>query len=282
MSSFLEIDGIRYETLPLLRRIVNRAVINPLVNYIVPAKLLVQYLKGSKSLLAHESILRPGGWRAMRLCYENAPPRDMVDKRILKDAVLTLSARNRRRMAVRAIGDLIRKYSPHGDVHIVGIGTGPGFNVLEAMVDAATDRVFAYCIDEDSDAFAFGERLADELGLGGRVRYIAGNAVNLERLLDVVPHIVKMVGILEYLSDDQVRDLLRTSHRMLPAGGSILVNSMMDSHGVDRYLRRIFNWHLNYRSPRKILRLFEECGFSDFHVRSDPLGVYAILAGSKP
>jgi cyclopropane fatty-acyl-phospholipid synthase-like methyltransferase len=217
----------------------------------------------------------------MKLCYDNAEPRDMVDRRILKDAILTLSARNRRRMAVKTIRDLIHRYSPYGDVHIVGIGTGPGFNVLEAMVDAKTDRVFAYCIDEDADAFAFGEQLAEEMGLKGRVRYIAGNAINLEHLLEVVPHIVKMVGILEYLTDEQVKDLLRVSHRMLPAGGSILVNSMMDSHGVDRYLRRVFNWHLNYRSPRKILRLFEECGFGDFHLRSDPLGVYAILAASK-
>ena len=89
----------------------------------------------------------------MNLCYRNGEPRDLVDKRILKDAILTISARNRKRMAVRELSDLIRKYRVEGDVHIVGIGTGPGFNLLEAMVDAKTDRVFAYCIDEDSDAF---------------------------------------------------------------------------------------------------------------------------------
>jgi len=278
---YIEIDGIRYETLPLLQRIFNRTILNPLVNYIVPAKILTDFISTSRSPLVQESILRPGGWRAMRISYENREPRDWIDKRILKDAVLTLSARNRKRMAVRALRELIHKYRVQGDVHIVGIGTGPGFNVLEAMVDANTDRVFAYCIDEDIDAFEFGKRLADEMGLGGRVQYIAGNAVNLEHLLEVVPHIVKMVGILEYLTDDQVTELFRVSHRMLPPGGSILVNSMRDTHGVDRYLRRVFNWHLNYRSPRRILRLFEECGFGDFNHRSDPLGVYSIVVASK-
>ncbi|MCX6354262.1 MAG: class I SAM-dependent methyltransferase family protein [Candidatus Aureabacteria bacterium] len=278
---YLEIDGIRYETLSLFRKVFNRAVINPLINYIVPTKLLLNFLNKSKSPLLHESISRPGGWRAMKLCYENGEPVDAVDKRILKDAVLTLSARNRRRMAVRVLKDLIQKYRVGGDVHIVGIGTGPGFNVLEAMVDAETDRVFAYCIDEDSDAFSFGEKLAEQMGLKGRVRYITGNAINLEGLLEVVPHVVKMVGILEYLTDDQVMELLRMSHRILPPGGSVLVNSITAHHGVDRYLRRVFNWHLNYRSPRKILSLFEESGFSDFHLRQDPLGVYAILVGSK-
>lgn len=277
----LEIDGVRYETLSLFRKAMNRAVINPLINYIVPTNVLLGFLSKSRSPLLHESILRPGGWRAMKITYENGTPLDRIDKRILKDAVLTLSARNRKRMAVRVLRELIHKYRIGGDVHIVGIGTGPGFNVLEAMVDAETDRVFAYCIDEDADAFTFGMRMAEEMGLRGRVRYIAGDAINLERLLEVVPHIVKMVGILEYLTDEQVKDLLNVSHRMLPPGGSVVVNSMVATHGVDRYLRRIFNWHLNYRSPRKILRLFEECGFGDFHLRRDPLGVYAILVGSK-
>lgn len=277
----IEIDGVRYETLSLLQRVVNRTILNPLINYIVPSGILVDFLSKSRSPLVQESLLRPGGWRAMRICYENGDPVDFVDKRILKDAVLTLSARNRRRMAVRTIRDLIHKYRVDGDVHIVGIGTGPGFNVLEAMIDARTDRVFAYCIDEDTDAFDFGRRMAEEMGLTRRVRYIPGNAINLEHLLEVVPHIVKMVGILEYLTDDQVRDLLRVSHRKLAKGGSVLVNSMVSSHGVDRYLRRVFNWHLNYRSPDTIMRLFEECGFGDFHVRSDPLGVYAIIAGAK-
>ncbi len=279
--SHIEIDGIRYETLPLLRKIFNRAVLNPLVNYVVPAKILTDFISKSKSPLVQESILRPGGWRAMRISYENGVPQDWIDKCILKDAVLTLSARNRKRMAVRALRDLIHKYRVGGDVHIVGIGTGPGFNVLDAMVDARTDRVFAYCIDEDANAFEFGRKLADEMGLSGRVKYISGNAINLEHLLEVVPHIVKMVGILEYLTDDQVKGLFQVSRRMLPAGGSILVNSMRDTHGVDRYLRRVFNWHLNYRSPQKILNLFEECGFGDFHHRSDPLGVYSIVVASK-
>lgn len=278
---YLEIDGVRYETLPLFQRVFNRALVNPLINYLVPAKVLSGILGTSKSPLLRESLLRPGGWRAMKITYDNGAPVDFIDKCMLKDAVLTLSARNRRRMAVRSIGDLIKKYRVNGDVHIVGIGTGPGFNVLEAMVDAGSDRVFAYCIDEDTDAFDFGRAMASAMGLRDRVRYIAGDAINLEHVLDVVPHIVKMVGILEYLNDDQVRNLLRLSHRRLSPGGTVLVNSMVSSHGVDRYMRRIFNWHLTYRSPEKIMRLFEECSFGDFGLRSDPLGVYSIITASK-
>jgi cyclopropane fatty-acyl-phospholipid synthase-like methyltransferase len=281
MMHYLNIDGIKYETVPLVRRVFNQTVINPLINYIIPSRLLQRFLTSSRSTLVHESIARPGGWRAMRICYENREPQDFIDKIILKDAVLTLSARNRKKMAVREIGSLIDKYSVTGDVHIVGIGTGPGFNVLEAMVDAKSDKVFAYCIDEDADAFAYGKELVESLGLAKRVRYIKGNAVNLEHLLEIVPHVVKMVGILEYLTDDQVRDLMRVSYRKLRSGGSVLVNSMLDRHGVDRYLRRVFDWKLNYRSPQQVVRLFKDCGFTDFTVRNDPLGVYSIIVASK-
>ncbi len=277
----VEIDGVCYETLSLFRRAFNCALVNPLINHLVSARLLIGILKRSRSPLLTESLLRPGGWRAMRITYDNGEPVDYIDKCMLKSAALTLSARNRRKMTVRSIGDLIVKYRAGGDVHIVGIGTGPGFNVLEAMSNANTDRVFAYCIDKDPDAFAFGRSMAAKMGLDGRVRYISGNAVDLELLIDVVPQIVKMVGIIEYLNDDQVRDLFRVSRRRLAPGGTVLVNSMLSNHGVDRYLRRVFNWHLKYRSPERIMRLLEECGFSGFDLRSDPLGVYSVITASR-
>jgi len=279
--SIVEIDGVCYETLSLFRRAFNCALVNPLINHLVSARLLIGILKRSRSPLLTESLLRPGGWRAMRITYDNGEPVDYIDKCMLKSAALTLSARNRRKMTVRSIGDLIVKYRAGGDVHIVGIGTGPGFNVLEAMSNANTDRVFAYCIDKDPDAFAFGRSMAAKMGLDGRVRYISGNAVDLELLIDVVPQIVKMVGIIEYLNDDQVRDLFRVSRRRLAPGGTVLVNSMLSNHGVDRYLRRVFNWHLKYRSPERIMRLLEECGFSGFDLRSDPLGVYSVITASR-
>lgn len=277
----VEIDGVCCETLSLFRRAFNCALVNPLINHLVSARLLIGILKTSRSPLLTESLLRPGGWRAMRITYDNGEPVDYIDKCMLKSAALTLSARNRRKMTVRSIGDLIVKYRAGGDVHIVGIGTGPGFNVLEAMANANTERVFAYCIDKDPDAFAFGRSMAAKMGLDDRVRYISGNAVDLERLIDVVPQIVKMVGIIEYLNDDQVRDLFRVSRRRLAPGGTVLVNSMLSNHGVDRYLRRVFNWHLKYRSPERIMRLLEECGFSGFGLRSDPLGVYSVITASR-
>ncbi len=112
---------------------------------------------------------------------------------------------------------------------------------------------------------------------------MAGNAKSLEEHLkvEVSPHIVKMVGILEYLTDDQVRELLLTCHHILLSEGSVLANSMQNAHGVDPYMRRVFNWHLNYRSPRRMIELFEECGFSDFQVLNEPLGVYGIVTGFK-
>lgn len=280
---YVEIDGIRFEALSLPRKIFNRLVVNPFINYILPKKWIRDFLKQSNSPLANESILRPGGWRAMHLTYENAEPCGLVDKLILQKAVLTLAARNRKRMAVREIRDLIHRYEGKGSIHVVGIGTGPGFNLQEAMHSARTDDVYAVCIDEDSDAFHFGQKMSEAKGMAERVCFLTGDAKSMEEHLkvEVAPHIVKMVGILEYLTDDQVTQLLTTCHTILRSGGSVLANSMENAHGVDPYMRRVFNWHLNYRSPRKIMELFGDCGFSDFQVLREPLGVYGIVAGFK-
>ena len=66
------IMDIAFERLSLTRRLMKRALIDPLSNYL-PASWLRALLRFGKSELAASNWTDPGGWRSMVISYDGAP-----------------------------------------------------------------------------------------------------------------------------------------------------------------------------------------------------------------
>lgn len=272
----------KFESLSKGRIFIKNVLINPLINYLLPRKFLLHLLKTKRSPLLEESIRAPGGWRSMHLSYENAAPVSTLDKLVLRFGIFPMGLRNRKRMMTRILKDLIHDFSAKGHVHIVGVGAGPGTNVIEAMAKAERDNVTAYCLDLDDEAFPHGEILKKRHGLEAhRVKYIKGNAVELEKHVKVTPHIIKLIGILEYLSDKEAADLLRFAHRALDTHGAVVTHSIYNRHGHERFMKHFLNLKLNYRSVSHVSGMLEAAGFSIVHEEMEPLGIYAAIVGRK-
>lgn len=271
-----------FECLSKGRLIVKNLFINPLVNYLLPRKILLHLLKTNRSPLLEESIRAPGGWRSMHLSYENNTPVSSIDKLVLRYGIFPMGLRNRKRMMTRLLKELIHEFSPRGHVNIVGVGAGPGTNVIEAMAMAERDNVTAYCLDLDDESFPHGEMLKKRHGLeADRVKYIKGNAVELERHVKVTPQIIKLIGILEYLSDKEVAELLRFAFSALDSHGAVVTHSIHNRHGHERFMKHFLNLRLNYRPESHLLGMLEAAGFSNFHLETEPLGIYSAMVGRK-
>ena len=111
----------------------NRWLGNPLKNRLLPAEWLRRGLRASKSPLIAESFARPGGWRSMELVYANAEPVDWLDRQALRLNPVSIAARNRRRYVIFKLRTLIDEFAARGPVTIVGIGSGPGTHVQQAL-----------------------------------------------------------------------------------------------------------------------------------------------------
>lgn len=271
-----------FETLSKPRLFIKNVLINPLVNYLMPRKLLLHILKTNKSPLLEESIRAPGGWRSMHISYENKEPVSALDKLVLRFGIFPMGLRNRKRMMTRIIKDLIHDFSSHGHVHIIGVGAGPGTNVIEAMAKAERGNVTAYCLDLDDESFGHGETLKKKHGLeADRVKYIKGNAVELEKHVKVTPQIIKLIGILEYLSDKQVAELFRFAFHALEHHGAVVTHSIYNRHGHERFMKHFLNLDLNYRSVSHISGMLEACGFSIVYEEMEPLNIYAAIVARK-
>ncbi len=273
-------DGVDFESPKKSSKIAKKFFVNPLINYL-PKRFLLWLFSKTKSPLLKECLVKAGSWKTMRISYENRPHVDLMDKFFLTFGSFPMALRNRKRLVAKKLTACIAAHEER-PLHIMGVGAGSGSNTIEALKTLKDEKIYAKLLDLASDAFEYGKSLAKEAGLpDGQVTFIQGNALELEKHLDFTPHIVKLVGIIEYLTDEQVQELFDLAYRVLPEKGSVVVNAISNKHGNDRFVRRVFNLHLNYRTPQKIIGMLTQSGFSNFLPEREPLKVYHVISCQK-
>jgi len=275
------IDGIEYEDFHFIGKLLKKTIFNPFINHILPPQLLKNVLKGSKSELAQESLISPGSWVSMQICYDNRPAKDIIDTIVLKLGSFPVGLRNRKKLATAELTKLIHTYKGKNKILIVGIGAGLAVNALEAMAASDLKNVYGYFVDLDEKTIEPGMEIAANMGLADRVKFIKGNAIHLEQYIPENAHILKLIGIIEYLTDDQVLEILKVGYHNLAEDGSVYTHSIEPVHGIDPFLRKVFNLHLNYRSKDHVISLLNQTGFKIVNVSREPLGIYHMITAKK-
>ena len=276
-------DGIEFQVFSLRQKI-RHTFTNPFKNWILPTGLLRKVMVWSGSPIVLESLHRPGGWKAMEIIYKNATPINFIDALSVRDACFPMAIRNRKKLVTKTISGLVQKYAGASCVVIVGVGAGPGTNIQEGILQSGIDKfkVAAYLIDMDSDAFEYGKAAAKERGLEEQVHFIQGDAREIHKHVpNIAPHIVKMIGIIEYLNDDQVLDLFGAMLKAMAPGGSIITHSLEDVYNTRRFLKRALNWHIYMRTPAHVTELLERAGFQGVTAKAEPMGIYTIVVAQK-
>ena len=270
-------EEVGFEQPSLLRRTIKTAIVNPFANY-MPSGMLRGLLKFGKSELAAANWRDPGGWRSMVISYDGHPKK-LADRILVNSGTVPMALRNRRRLGARLLSELIDS-SKSDPVHALCLGAGPGRIIVDAMAKA-NRNCHATLVDLNSDAFEYGLQIAGEAGLANKVRFIQADVRDIESLLDCPPDVVKMIGICEYLTDEQIVEIVKAAAKVMPSGSAIVFNSISKSHGTDRFFRRVFGLHMNHRSPEQLQSLIGQAGFDDFDATPEPLGVYHVIVGRK-
>ncbi len=268
---------IEFENQSPLRRAIKAAVVNPLSNYL-PAGVLKAVLRFGESEMAAANWTDPGGWRSMVISYDGQP-RQIADKLLVGVGTMSMALRNRKLLGSRLLARLIDSAESE-QTHVLCLGAGPGTIIMDAMTQADGDS-FATLVDLSSDAFDYGRAQAEKLGLSDRVRFIQSDVRHIHQFLDRPPDVVKMLGICEYLTDEQIVDIASAVADEMPTNTSIVFNSISKAHGNDRFLRRVFGLYMIHRTPAELQQLMAKAGFTDFTAAPEPLGVYHVIVGHR-
>jgi ubiquinone/menaquinone biosynthesis C-methylase UbiE len=178
----------------------------------------------------------------------------------------------------------VKSRAQAGQLSIIGVGAGPGLHVQEAIVQSGIDprQVQAYLIDRDSDAFEYGRQCARDRGIENCVSFVQGDAREIRRVLpDVAPQIVKVVGLLEYLTDAQAVDLLRALREVMVSGGQILTHGIVDRYNTAPFVARTFGLKHVYRTANQVQDMLESVGFGSVEMCEEPLKIYPILVAKR-
>lgn len=257
---------------------------NPGKNHLIPAPWLQKLVKSSGSPLIEESFRSPGGWRSMEIVYRNDKPVDWFDRQALQDNPISMAARNRRKVVTSRLMDLVEQYRDNSPVLMLGVGAGPGNHIQAAIAESGltSDQVQAWLIDIADDAFEFGRQLADSLGISDSVHFIQGDARRIsEALPNTHPHIVKLVGIVEYLTDNQLAEMLEAIHGVMDPNGSLLTHGLIDRYGTGRFLERVFELKHHPRDEQKMTAMLNDAGFDVVHSVTEPTGIHPILTAVR-
>ncbi|MCE5278779.1 MAG: class I SAM-dependent methyltransferase [Planctomycetaceae bacterium] len=268
---------IQFERQGPLTRALKAALVNPVGNYL-PAKLLRGLLKWTKSDVAASNWADPGGWRSMVISYTGNPPKG-IDKILVRGGTIPMALRNRRRLASRLEARLIEQ-AGHSPAHVLCLGAGPGIITMDAMREAKADSRTTL-VDISGDAFEHGRELAAQHGLSDRVNFIQGDVRDIKDMLDHRTDIVEMMGICEYLQDDQIVSIAKAVAELMPAGSALMFNSLSNQHGTDRFFRRVFGLHMIHRTPEQLQGLFSQASFGQYVSFTEPLRVYTVVVGKK-
>jgi 2-polyprenyl-3-methyl-5-hydroxy-6-metoxy-1,4-benzoquinol methylase len=269
------VKDIEFERLSLAARLAKKILINPLANYL-PAGLLKKFLRDGQSELALANWRDPGGWRSMVISYGGNPEKTW-DRILVKGGTIPMALRNRRRLAGRLIARLIDDVD-HEPVHVLCLGAGSGMIIADAMAQAKKNSE-ATLVDISSDAFDFGRQHAEEMYLSGRMKFVQGDVRDVAGMLEKRVDLVKMIGICEYLQDEQIVSIVQAIAEVMPVGASIVFNSISRRHGTDRFFRRVFGLNMIHRNPEDLQALLKPAGFGEFVTFAEPLGVYNVVVG---
>ena len=271
------VGDVEFERVGLVKRAIKTVLINPFANY-APAGMLKSLLRFGKSELAAANWADPGGWRSMVISYHGRP-RQIADKILVGGGSMAIALRNRRRLASRILAALI-EHAPSEPVEVLCLGAGPGHIIMDALCQVRR-AAHATLVDLSGDAFEYGRQLARELGLEQKVRFVQGDVRDIRTMLDRPPHVVKMLGICEYLDDEHIVGIARAVAEVMDERGSIVFNDLSDRHGTDRFFRRVFGLHMKHRTARQLCDLFGQAGFDEFDQTAEPLGVYRVIVAHR-
>ena len=277
-------DGESVLESPSLMRRVGWMMTNPWKNTLLPAALLRSLMSRSRSPLIAESLARPGGWRAMEIIYAQAPAVDWLDRQALYDNPVCMAARNRRRIVTGILTQLLAEAPADHPITMLGVGAGPGRHIQTAIAHSGLppERIQAYLIDRDDDAFRYGRDISSHLGTSACVRFIQGDARQIrETLPDVSASIVKVVGLAEYLNDQEFVGLFSALREVMAPHGTLVTHGFVDYRRSGQFLSRVFQLRHTQRNEVQMRSLLSAAGFRVTSCVTEPVRIHPILTAVR-
>ncbi len=217
----------------------------------------------------HQAKYGAAGWRSLDLFYNYhekvVPALDHDIEGALTRYWMGMANRqavtNRLKIVVNLLADAFAEFAHEGEIRILSLASGSAQAVIAAMLRCPQLNVRAVLIDNDETAIEEARKNAGQAGLADRFAFVCGATSQLEEVCaDCHPHIIEMVGFLDYRPTAKAIELIRRIRDHLPDGG-VFITSNIRPNPEKSFLDWVLLWPMIYRSEEELAELLVEGGF---------------------
>lgn len=191
--------------------------------------------------------------------------------------------RNRLLISIRLLEEAIQAVPDEETVRILSIASGSARAVVSAIKHFPNRKFNVTLLDADPTALANAKALAQREGIADSFTYYNGTTNDIECVVgDNKPHIVEMVGFMDYRPHQKAVALSRRIKNLLRDGGVYLCANIQPNNEAGLLTWGLL-WPMIYRTTEEYARVMREAGFSDTNVRyvREPFGIHILSVAKK-
>jgi len=234
----------------------------------------------------HEAKCGAASWRALDLFYnyyskvkpklngdlESKLTRYWIEKMENRQAVT-----NRLKVVTMLLKNAFAKFGDESEVRLLSIASGSAQAVVDAILESP-QNVKALLLDIDATAIEEAKKLVCEHGLQDRFSFVLGNVKRVDELCDSFkPHIIEMVGFLDYRPEAKAVSLVHRIKKHLPEGG-ILLTCNIKRNREKPFLDWVLLWPMDYKDEKELQRILSRGGFlpQKTEILFEPLKIHGV------
>ncbi len=193
------------------------------------------------------------------------------------------AVRNRLKIVKQEIRRAVLQFSAQREVRIISLACGSAQAVIETVAEFKAEGIAAKAIlvDIDQSALDYAVNLASQNGVLSQITIVRGSAYQIARISrNFKPHIVEMVGLLDYFEIDEAIRLIAKIEQILEPNGVFLTCNI--GPNPERYfLKWVINWKMIYRTTAQLAEIIREAGFKKIRLIAEPLEIHNLVICQK-
>lgn len=200
----------------------------------------------------------------------------------------TKGVRNRLKFVKREISNHLKQISKiDKEINIISIASGSSRAVVEVVQNEEylrDTKLSLTFLDKSEHAIDYSKNLSTKIShLPIKLEWIHGTVGSFlsnppEKKFDIV----EIVGLLDYFDDKKTEEVFRGIYNILQDGG-ILITANICHNKEEKFVTKIIDWPMIYRSPDELANLVYAGGFdyNKMKVFYEPLKIHGIVVAKK-
>ncbi|MEK7664494.1 MAG: class I SAM-dependent methyltransferase [Patescibacteria group bacterium] len=165
----------------------------------------------------------------------------------------------------REVENIIDHKESREVIKILTVGGGSGRSVMHPLYKIIKEHnyknVKIFNLDKSTQSITLSKQAAKEYNMRNNFEWINDDAKNIKSLFsDDSMDIIEMIGLLDYLSEEQGIQIIKQIYNILKKGGVFIVSNIHPNSEMSFIYKT--GWpKLYYRTPEQIADILEESGF---------------------